>query len=271
MAGKNSIQLLRGSTSKVTSVTLLPGQPLYNRSTKTLYIGSGSGTATSTLTNSNVFVSGIKNDNVTIDAAASNNYVVNVTPSKGIKFNTLYLPTTAGGSTYSAGSSGKILKSNGTSVYWGDDNNTTYSIAKYNTAGLLKPAYSSTNAVTLTTSAATNTNSPTICAKTTTSDRYYAAEIDKNGIIYTNVPWTDTNTKVTQNVIATTSTSTTKYPLLLSYTDVSSTGNSTNYSYRPLNISGTGKGDLYAASYTVDNKVQLKYDSLSESFKVTFI
>lgn len=71
-------------------------------------------------------------------------------------------------------------------------------IATYNGVGLVKPAYSSTNAATLTTTAATNTTTPTIAAKTTTSGRYYAVEIDKNGVLFVNVPWentsTDTNT-----------------------------------------------------------------------------
>ena len=73
--------------------------------------------------------------------------------------------------------------------------NTTYSVAKYNTLGLIKPAYTSTNAAKLTTAAATNTNTPTIATKTTIADRYYAVEADKNGVAYVNVPWTDNNTE----------------------------------------------------------------------------
>jgi len=71
----------------------------------------------------------------------------------------------------------------------------TYSlpIAKYNTLGGVKPAYSSTSAASLTTAAATNTTTPTIAAKTTTSGRYYAVEVDKNGILFVNVPWTNVN------------------------------------------------------------------------------
>ena len=36
-------------------------------------------------------------------------------------------PTSSGGATYGTGSNGQILKSNGTTVYWANDNNTTYS------------------------------------------------------------------------------------------------------------------------------------------------
>ncbi len=43
-----------------------------------------------------------------------------------LKFNKINIPTASGGTDYGVGSSGKVLKSNGTTVYWGDDNNTTY-------------------------------------------------------------------------------------------------------------------------------------------------
>lgn len=71
--------------------------------------------------------------------------------------------------------------------------NTTYSAATYSTLGLVKPAYTSTGAASLTTAAATNTTTPTIAAKTTTSGRYYAVEADKNGILFVNVPWSNTH------------------------------------------------------------------------------
>lgn len=44
-----------------------------------------------------------------------------------LQLNTLKLPTTSGGTTYGVGSSGQVLKSNGSTVYWGSDSNTTYS------------------------------------------------------------------------------------------------------------------------------------------------
>ena len=43
-----------------------------------------------------------------------------------IQTNKVNAPTTAGGTTYGAGTSGQVLKTNGATVYWGDDNNTTY-------------------------------------------------------------------------------------------------------------------------------------------------
>ena len=52
---------------------------------------------------------------------------VTLNESKVLKINTINLPTASGGTTYGAGSNGQILKSNGTTVYWANDNNTTYS------------------------------------------------------------------------------------------------------------------------------------------------
>lgn len=72
-------------------------------------------------------------------------------------------------------------------------------IAKYNTLGLVKPAYTSSNAATLTTAADTNTTTPTIATKSTTSGRYYGVEADKNGMLFVNVPWTDTTYSFTDN------------------------------------------------------------------------
>ena len=91
--------------------------------------------------------------------------------------------------------------------------NATYSytlpVAKYNVLGGIKPAYSSTGAVTLTTTAASNAETPTIAAKSTTAGRYYAIEVDKNGIPYVNVPWTD-NSNWTTHLYVTNSSGTAK-------------------------------------------------------------
>lgn len=57
-----------------------------------------------------------------------------------LQTNKLKVPTSAGGTTYGPGSNGQVLKSNGTSVYWGSDNNTTYSNATTSAAGLMSAA-----------------------------------------------------------------------------------------------------------------------------------
>ena len=82
-------------------------------------------------------------------------------------------------------------------------NNYSLPVAKYNTLGGLKPAYTSTNAATLTTTAASNTDTPTVAAKSTSTGRYYAVEADKNGIAYVNVPWTNVNSSYLTGVTTT--------------------------------------------------------------------
>lgn len=123
------------------------------------------------------------------------------------------IPTIPSNNVTGSGTSGYLAKWNGTNSVtngpafgsgtttylrndgtWATPTNTTYSVAKYNSLGLLKPAYTSTDSVTLTTTSASNTNTPTLQAKTTDRSRYYAVEADKNGVPYVNVPWTDTDT-----------------------------------------------------------------------------
>ena len=43
-----------------------------------------------------------------------------------LKAKTINIPTSSGGSTYGPGSSGQVLKSNGTTVYWASDSNSNY-------------------------------------------------------------------------------------------------------------------------------------------------
>lgn len=65
-------------------------------------------------------------------------------------------------------------------------------IAKYNTLGGIKPAYTTTGAATGYT-AATNTSTPALNARTTTAGKYYAVEADRNGVAFVNVPWASAN------------------------------------------------------------------------------
>ena len=130
--------------------------------------------------------SSLKNPNsITIKAGTD---TVSSYDGSAAKTFTIAASSTAGAFTISDGTTTKTVQLAGKFT----DNNTTYSAAKYNTLGLLKPAYTSTGAATLTTAAASNAETPTIAAKTTTSGRYYAVEADKNGIAYVNVPWSNT-------------------------------------------------------------------------------
>lgn len=46
---------------------------------------------------------------------------VTINGSKVLKADTINVPTSSGGSTYGPGTSGQVLKTNGTTVYWDDD------------------------------------------------------------------------------------------------------------------------------------------------------
>lgn len=86
----------------------------------------------------------------------------------------------------------------------GDDTNFTVTleapaadttVATYSVLGKIKPWFSTTGASSLKTgSASSYTNTPSINARTTTDGKYYAIEIDKNGRLFVNVPWSDTDT-----------------------------------------------------------------------------
>ena len=72
--------------------------------------------------------------------------------------------------------------------------NTTYAVADYDTAGLLMPLKSYSVACTFGSSASTASTAVTVNSISTTSNRYYAIEMDKSGRAFVNVPWTDNNT-----------------------------------------------------------------------------
>ena len=67
-----------------------------------------------------------------------------------------------------------------------------YGIATYNTTGLVKPWKSYTASSTGPT-AATASTAISVNAITNTASRYYAVEMDKDGRMFVNVPWTNVN------------------------------------------------------------------------------
>ena len=78
---------------------------------------------------------------------------------------------------------------------------TTYSAAKNDTLGLVKPWYNHTVASTGPT-AGSDATAITVNAISTTADRYYAVEIDSNGRLFVNVPWLVSGTGTVTSVSA---------------------------------------------------------------------
>ena len=66
--------------------------------------------------------------NGTLSVTSTSTFKDLITAQKGIKLDIIQAPTSSGGTTYGKGSSGQVLKSNGSTVYWDADNNsnTTY-------------------------------------------------------------------------------------------------------------------------------------------------
>lgn len=86
-------------------------------------------------------------------------------------------------------------------IYDASAQHSAYSLspATYNVLGGVMPLYSNTSAVTGVT-AASGAKTVAVNAITATAGKYYAVEIDTNGRLYVNVPWTDKNDNYTYSV-----------------------------------------------------------------------
>lgn len=210
-AGVPSFRLLVASDIPDLSATYLTSHQTVTNKSATLAWGTSKTVATIGNTDITVSLPSNPDTNTTYTFSSGTNQFT-VTPSSGSAYDVTITPSIINNVTGS-GTNGSLAKWSGTNTLtdgpaftsggtgflkqdgtWGTPGG-TYSlpIAKYNTLGGVKPAYSSTGAATLTTAAATNATTPIIAAKTTTSDRYYAIEIDKNGVLFVNVPWTNVN------------------------------------------------------------------------------
>ena len=81
--------------------------------------------------------SSIFNGEITANSNANFNNSLTIKDGKILKFNKINIPTSSNGTTYGTGTNGYVLKSNGTTVYWGKDENTTYSDATVDSSGLM--------------------------------------------------------------------------------------------------------------------------------------
>jgi hypothetical protein len=67
-----------------------------------------------------------------------------------VKLDVLNIPTTSGGTTFGPGSNGQVLKSNGTTVYWGTDNNSDITITNSGTGNAITGLSASGHTITAT-------------------------------------------------------------------------------------------------------------------------
>ena len=74
------------------------------------------------------------------DSVVSGNLrVTDTTFTDTLQVTTIKAPTTAGGTTYGPGSNGQVLKSNGTTTYWGADNNSSTVLQSATTTSNFRP------------------------------------------------------------------------------------------------------------------------------------
>lgn len=149
---------------------------------------------------------------------------------------------------------------------------TASNIATYTSKGLVKPWVTRTQPSTGP-EARTNDGDPVTVNETTSNNgQYYAIEGDSNGRLFVNVPWTDTNTKVTQN-----NTTTTEWKkIILGYGTYSNSNDGvvsvTNITSIAQNISAQpSTGTIRANIYRVKNNVELQWNDTDESLDFVFI
>ena len=148
-------------------------------------------------------------------------------------------------------------------------------VATSSMVGLVKPwksyTASSTGPTTATASTAVSVN-----AITNTASRYYAVEMDKDGRMFVNVPWTNVNSsyitsdsdeKLKIEAVANNTTNTTYYPILATNLTTAATRyyDSTGIHYNNVNGSTTviGKADLVLGNSTVSGNANNKKGTIS--------
>lgn len=127
-------------------------------------------------------------------------------------------------------------------------NSTTYSVATYNTLGLVQPAYTSTAEAILTTAAASNSTTIEVATRSTTAGRYYGVEADVNGVLFVNVPWINSDTKVKQTATTTNG----EFPLILRGTSESVDTTIGYTSFASAITANPSTGTITAANFVGD-------------------
>lgn len=193
---------------------------------------------------------------VAVTPSITNNVTGSGTSGKLVKWNGSN--TITDGPAFTTGGTG-YLKQDGT---WGTPGG-TYSlpIATYNALGGLKPWYSTTGASTLASgSSGAHSDTPSINARSSTAGKYYAVEIDKNGRLFVNVPWTNTNGSYLTSAVTTLTTQ------AGGHTTVTSVSGDVTIKI-PTATSHLTNDSGYITGY-VDEKVKLTSKSDSVAYKV---
>ena len=151
----------------------------------------------------------------------------------------------------------------------------SYGIATYNTSGLVKP-WKSYTASSAGPTAATASTAVSVNAITNTASRYYAVEMDKDGRMFVNVPWTNVNSsyitsdsdeKLKIGAVANNTTNTTYYPILATNSTTAATRyyDSTGIHYNNVNgsTSAVGKADLVLGNSTASGSANNKMGTIS--------
>lgn len=151
------------------------GKLTINGTEHTLYIGTTLGAAASRFVTDSTSASALSTGTGLVTERDVYYGLASINGARQTSSVNIYAPT-------SVGTNGQVLKSNGSSVYWAADNNTTYGIATAATAGLVKPISVITK--------------PTINSVTATSGRYYSVQMSSDGNMFVNVPWADSASAV---------------------------------------------------------------------------
>jgi len=145
----------------------------------------------------------------------------------------------------------------------------SYSLPKatYNVLGGVMPLYSNTSAVTGVT-ATSGSKTVAVNAISTTAGKYYAVEIDTNGRLYVNVPWTDNNTNYTYSVSGAID-GTAGYKITLTGANGGSNSNTTVPVMSAASSSAAGKMGLVPAPAAGANTKFLRGDGTWQTVSTT--
>lgn len=152
------------------------------------------------------------------------------------------------------------------------DDTVNISIATNSVAGIVKPWYYHSVASSGPT-AGSNATTVTVNGITTDAGKYYAVEMDKDGRMFVNVPWANSDVNVKQNI----TTANAWKKILSTYGHTSNSSDAiTDAQSQPAYYTNViamhpSTGTLRANIYRVQDNVELQWNSTDESLDFVFI